>query len=96
MEVGSHELKKFGKIGRNISWQVHFLRQNISCCEPSRNALGVPSPGKQRSRQCEVLLFFSDFHTNRALAHGPLGINPLLIFAGQTTCEGSARLRAWW
>src|ERR1700730_2073512 len=27
-EVRGHELKKLGKIGRDISWQAHFLRQN--------------------------------------------------------------------
>jgi hypothetical protein len=32
-EVRGHELKKFGKIGRDISWQAHFLRQNISYCK---------------------------------------------------------------
>ena len=36
--------------------------------EYKRGKTDCTSPGERRSRQCEVLLYFSDFLTNRDLA----------------------------
>ena len=50
----SRSVKKFGKIGRDICWQVHLLRQNISCSKPSGNVWGAKSRVKVVSRGCEI------------------------------------------